>query len=142
MSMSVNTSGTDAPMCDVNTTPLIDVMLVMLVMLIVTLPISTHAVKLDMPRPDANPPDQKFQPRVIDLEIDYDGVILWNAQPVANIATLDGFFKQEADLEPQAEIHLRPDRRAKYDVVANVLASAQRHHMVKIGFVNITQFRE
>jgi biopolymer transport protein ExbD len=117
-------------------------MLVMLVMLIVTLPISTHAVKLDMPRPDANPPDQKFQPRVIDLEIDYDGVILWNAQPVANIATLDGFFKQEADLEPQAEIHLRPDRRAKYDVVANVLASAQRHHMVKIGFVNITQFRD
>jgi biopolymer transport protein ExbD len=142
MSMSVNTSGTDAPMCDVNTTPLIDVMLVMLVMLIVTLPISTHAVKLDMPRPDQNPPDQKFQPRVIDLEIDYDGVILWNGTPVPSIATLDGFFKQEADLEPQAEIHLRPDRRSKYDVVANVLASAQRHHMIKIGFVNITQFRD
>ena len=69
-------------------------------------------------------------------------MILWNAQPVNSIATLDGYFKQEADLEPQAEIHLRPDRRSKYDVVANVLASAQRHHMVKIGFVNITQFRE
>jgi biopolymer transport protein ExbD len=141
MSMSVNTSGTDAPMCDVNTTPLIDVMLVMLVMLIVTLPISTHAVKLDMPQ-DRNLPPPPTLPRVIDIEIDYDGVILWNGQPVNGIATLDGYFKQEADLEPQAEIHLRPDRRSKYDVVANVLASAQRHHMVKIGFVNITQFRE
>ena len=141
MSMSVNTSGVDAPMCDVNTTPLIDVMLVLLVMLIVTLPISTHAVKLDMPQPRDTPPPT-VQPRVIDIEIDYDGVILWNAQPVNSIATLDGYFKQEADLEPQAEIHLRPDRRSKYDVVANVLASAQRHHMVKIGFVNITQFRE
>ena len=141
MSMSVNTSGTDQAMCDVNTTPLIDVMLVMLVMLIVTLPISTHAVKLDMPQDTHQPPPQTL-PRVIDIEIDYDGVILWNGQPVPSIATLDGYFKQEADLEPQAEIHLRPDRRSKYDVVANVLASAQRHHMVKIGFVNITQFRE
>ena len=141
MSMSVNSSGTDAPMCDVNTTPLIDVMLVMLVMLIVTLPIMTHAVKLDMPQPNNAPPPET-QPRVIDIEIDYDGLILWNGQAVNGIGTLDGFFKQEADLEPQAEIHMRPDRRAKYDVVANVLASAQRHHMVKIGFVNITQFRE
>jgi len=141
MSMSVGTGSSDAPMCDVNTTPLIDVMLVMLVMLIVTLPISTHAVKLDMPQPNNAPPPET-QPRVIDLEVDYDGLILWNGTAVNGIAALDGFFKQEADLEPQAEIHLRPDRRAKYDVVANVLASAQRHHMVKIGFVNITQFRE
>jgi biopolymer transport protein ExbD len=141
MGMSVSTGGGDAPMCDVNTTPLIDVMLVMLVMLIVTLPIMTHAVKLDMPQPNSQPPPPT-QPRVIDIEIDYDGVILWNGQPVNGIGTLDGYFKQEADLEPQAEIHMRPDRRAKYDVVANVLASAQRHKMVKIGFVNITQFRE
>ncbi|MEN9706356.1 MAG: hypothetical protein RLZZ393_2235 [Pseudomonadota bacterium] len=141
MGMSVGTGGGDAPMCDVNTTPLIDVMLVMLVMLIVTLPIMTHAVKLDMPQPNNAPPPET-QPRVIDLEIDYDGLILWNGSAVNGIGTLDGFFKKEADLEPQAEIHLRPDRRAKYDVVANVLASAQRHHMVKIGFVNITQFRE
>ena len=141
MSMSVSTSGTDAPMCDVNTTPLIDVMLVMLVMLIITLPISTHAVKLDMPRPtDAPPPTE--QPRVIDIEVDYDGAIIWNGSPVTSIGMMDGYFKQEAELEPQAEIHLRPDRRAKYDVVANVLASAQRHKMVKIGFVNITQYRE
>jgi biopolymer transport protein ExbD len=141
MSMSVNTGGADAPMCDVNTTPLIDVMLVLLVMLIVTLPIMTHAVKLDMPRPTDQPPPTEL-PRVIDIEVDYDGAIIWNGSPVNSIATLDGFFRQEAELVPQAEIHLRPDRRAKYDVVANVLASAQRHKMIKIGFVNISQFRE
>jgi len=141
MSMSVSTSGTDAPMCDVNTTPLIDVMLVMLVMLIITLPISTHAVKLDMPRPSDSPPPTEL-PRVIDIEVDYDGAIIWNGSPVTSIGMMDGYFKQEAELEPQAEIHLRPDRRAKYDMVANVLASAQRHKMVKIGFVNISQFRE
>jgi len=140
MSMSVSTGGDDAPMCDVNTTPLIDVMLVMLVMLIITLPIQTHAVKLDMPRPtDAPPPET--QPRVIDIAIDYDGLILWNEQPTT-LSQIESYFKQEAQLEPQAEIHLRPDRRARYDVVANVLASAQRNRMVKIGFVNVSQFRD
>ena len=140
MSMNVSSGGGDAPMCDVNTTPLIDVMLVMLVMLIITLPIQTHGVKLDMPRPtDAPPPE--FQPRVIDIAVEYDGVILWNGQP-SSLGQLESYFKQEAQLEPQAEIHLRPDRRARYDVVANVLASAQRNRMVKIGFVNVSQFRE
>jgi biopolymer transport protein ExbD len=140
MSMSVSSGSSDAPMCDVNTTPLIDVMLVMLVMLIITLPIQTHAVKLDMPRPtDAPPPET--QPRVIDIEVDYDGLILWNGTPTP-LSTLESYFRQEAQLEPQAEIHLRPDRRAKYDVVANVLASAQRNRMVKIGFVNVSQYRE
>jgi len=140
MAMSVNTGGSSAPMCDVNTTPLIDVMLVMLVMLIITLPISTHAVKLDMPQPtDAPPPPT--QPRVIDIEIDFDGTIIWNGQP-STLSQVDGYFKQESVLDPQAELHVRPDRRARYDVVANVLASAQRNRMLKIGFVNVSQFRE
>lgn len=140
MSMNVSSGGSEAPMCDVNTTPLIDVMLVMLVMLIITLPIQTHAVKLDMPRPtDAPPPD--VPARVIDIEVDYDGLVLWNGSPTT-LTQLESFFRQEAQLEPQAEIHLRPDRRAKYDVVANVLASAQRNRMVKIGFVNVSQYRE
>jgi biopolymer transport protein ExbD len=141
MSMSVNTSGNDGIMVDINTTPLIDVMLVLLVMLIITLPIMTHAVKLDMPRPNDAPPPTEL-PRVIDIEIDYDGLVIWNGTPVQDIATIDRYFTQEAALEPQAEIHLRPDRRAKYDAVAKVLASAQRHHMVKIGFVNVAQFGE
>jgi biopolymer transport protein ExbD len=142
MSMNVSTGGSEAPMCDVNTTPLIDVMLVMLVMLIITLPIQTHAVKLDMPRPQDNPPDQPIQPEVIDIEIDYDGLIIWNGTPTSGLAAVDSFFRQESNKDPQPEIHLRPDRRAKYDVVANVLASAQRNRMVKIGFVNVSQFRE
>jgi biopolymer transport protein ExbD len=141
MSMSVNTSGNDGIMVDINTTPLIDVMLVMLVMLIITLPIMTHAVKLDMPKPTDAPPPPTM-PRVIDIEIDYDGLVLWNGTPVQSIAQIDSYFSQEAGLEPQAEIHMRPDRRAKYDAVAKVLASAQRHHMVKIGFVNVAQFGE
>jgi len=139
MGMSVSTGGDDAPMCDVNTTPLIDVMLVMLVMLIITLPIQTHAVKLDMPRSNNPPPD--VPARVINISVDYDGLILYNEQPTTP-AQLEGYFKQEAQLDPQAEIHLIPDRRARYDVVANVLASAQRNRMVKIGFVNVSQFRD
>lgn len=141
MSMQVSTGGKDQSMCDINTTPLIDVMLVLLVMLILTLPIQNHAVKLDMPQPNNQPPPP-VEPRVIDIEIDYDGLIIWNGTPVASIGTIDTYFRQEAQLEPQAEIHLRPDRRAKYDQVANVLASAQRHRMIKIGFVNVAQFRD
>lgn len=140
MGMSVSTGGGEAPMCDVNTTPLIDVMLVMLVMLIITLPIQTHGVKLDMPRPtDAPPPE--FEPRVINIEIDYDGLIIWNGAP-ATMSQVDSYFRQEAQLEPQAEIHLTPDRRSRYDVTANVMASAQRNKMIKMGFVNVAQFRE
>jgi biopolymer transport protein ExbD len=141
MSMNVSTSGTDEPMCDVNTTPLIDVMLVLLVMLIVTLPIQTHGVKLDMPIPVRNqippPPSER-----ISVEIDSDGTIVWNGVPISGIAELDALFAKEMSKEPQPEIHLRPARRAKYDVVANVMASAQRHSMVKLGFANVSEFAD
>ena len=129
-------------MCDINTTPLIDVMLVMLIMLIITLPIMTHAVKLDMPQANQPPPPTDQRPEVIDLEIDFDGTIVWNGTVVPNINQLEGYFRTEADKEPQPEIHLRPDRRALYDVVAKVLAAAQRNHMKRIGFVNTGEFRE
>ncbi|MEO7775181.1 MAG: biopolymer transporter ExbD [Steroidobacteraceae bacterium] len=141
MSMSVNTSSTDGIMVDINTTPLIDVMLVLLTMLIITLPIMTHAVKLDMPR-DTNQPPPTELPRVIEIEIDFDGLIIWNGTPVSDINVVDNYFEQESEIEPQAEIHLRPDRRSRYETVAKVLASAQRHHMLKIGFVNVAQFAE
>jgi biopolymer transport protein ExbD len=141
MSMNVSSGSSDAPMCDVNTTPLIDVMLVLLVMLIVTLPIMSNAVKLDMPRPNDNPPPD-VPPEVINIEIDFDGTIVWNSQPVPDIRTLDSYFRQEAMKDPQPEIHLRPDRRARYDVVANVMASAQRQKMVRMGFTNVAEFRE
>ncbi len=140
MAMSVGTGGQE--LCDINTTPLIDVMLVLLVTLIVTLPVMTHAVKLDMPNPLQPPPPQNQQPEVIDLEIDSDGTIVWNGTPVSGLDQLEGYFRNEAAKDPQPEIHLRPDRRAKYDVVARVLAAAQRNRMRKIGFVNTAEFGE
>jgi biopolymer transport protein ExbD len=140
MSMSVGPSQ-DA-MCDINTTPLIDVMLVLLVTLIVSLPVMTHAVKLDMPNVTNPPPPPDQQPEVINLEIDGDGTVVWNGSPVASLEQLQGYFATETTKDPQPEIHLRPDRRAKYDVVAKVLAAAQRNHMKKIGFVNVAEFKD
>jgi biopolymer transport protein ExbD len=142
MGMNVSSGDSQEAMCDINTTPLIDVMLVLLVMLIVTLPIQTHAVKLDMPRPRPDQPKPPVPPEVIDIEIDFDGTIIWNRTPVPGITALDSFFRQAAVKDPQPEIHLRPARRARYDVVANVMASAQRNHMVKMGFTNVAEFRD
>jgi biopolymer transport protein ExbD len=138
----MSVGGSEETFCDINTTPLIDVMLVLLVTLIVTLPIMTHAVKLDMPNPNNPPPPPDTLPEVIDLEIDYDGTVVWNGNPVKDMDQLEGYFHAETTKEPQPEIHLRPDRRARYDVVAKVLAGAQRNHMKKIGFVNVAEFRD
>jgi biopolymer transport protein ExbD len=139
MSMDVG-SDSSGPMCDVNTTPLIDVLLVLIVTLIITLPVMTHAVKLDLPQ-NQNPPQPPTPPEVIDLEIDFDGTIVWNGTP-ANLQQVDGYFATEAVKDPQPEIHLNPDGMAKYDVVAKVLASAQRNRMTKIGFVNTSEFAQ
>jgi biopolymer transport protein ExbD len=129
--------GDDEPMMDINMTPLIDVMLVLLIMFIITIPVMTHAVKLDMPRASNAP--SNAQPIVINLEIDFDGTVLWNGTPV-EIESLEGYFRREAANDPQPELHIRPSKRAKYDVVARVLASAQRNGMRKIGFVGNEQF--
>ncbi len=137
MAMSVGASG--EAMCDINTTPLIDVMLVLLVTLIVSLPVMTHAVKLDMPQ-DTHQPPPDTPPEVIDLEIDSDGTVVWNGTAVTGMEQLEGYFHNEAAKDPQPEIHLRPDRRAKYGIVAQVLAAAQRNRMVKIGFTNVAEF--
>jgi biopolymer transport protein ExbD len=129
--------GEDEPMMDINMTPLIDVMLVLLIMFIITIPVMTHAVKLDMPRASNAP--SVVQPIVINLEIDFDGTVLWNGTPV-DLEALEGYFRREAANDPQPELHIRPSKRAKYDVVARVLASAQRNGMRKIGFVGNEQF--
>src|SRR5436309_7486427 len=131
MAMSVGNAG-GGVMCDINTTPLIDVMLVLLVTLIVSLPIMTHAVKLDMPQSN-NPPPPDQRPEVIDLEIDFDGTAVWNGTPIQSIAQLEAYFHTEADKPQQAQIHLRPDRRVKYDFVARVLAAAETQRMKKLG---------
>jgi len=139
MAMSVrNESGPPTELCDMNTTPLIDVMLVLLVMLIVTVPIQTHAVKLNLP--NGKPPP--VPPLAIDLEIDFDGTPIWNGTPVPSRAQLANYFVATAMQFPQPEIHVRPNRLAKYDVVARTLADAQRLGITKIGFVGNEQYIE
>lgn len=140
MAMNVGSAGEGEAMCDINTTPLIDVMLVLLILFILTLPVMTHAVKLDMPRAtQAPPPDTRVEP--IRLDIDWDGTIIWNGS-VVKLEELEGYFRTEARKEPQAELHVRPDRRADYDTVAKVLALAQRNGMQRIGFVGNEQFMD
>ena len=138
MGMSVGSGGDGAPMMEMNTTPLIDVMLVLIIMLIVTLPVMTHAVKLDMPRPDNTPPP--VQPEMVTIRIDYDGTILWNDTAVPNLATLERYFKVESQKVPQPQVAIRPDARARYDTVAQVLASAQRNRIEKMGLIGNEQF--
>jgi biopolymer transport protein ExbD len=130
----------DESMVDINTTPLIDVMLVLLIMFIITIPVMTHAVKLDMPRGQAQPPP--VPPEVIELDVDFDGTYLWNGTPVTDDATLLSYLQNAANKDPQPEIHLRPNKRVKYDYVARVLAASQRLGVRKIGFVGNEQFME
>ncbi|HTQ12722.1 MAG TPA: biopolymer transporter ExbD [Rhizomicrobium sp.] len=135
MAMNVGKgSGENDVMVEMNTTPLIDVMLVLLVMLIITIPIQTHAVKLDMPNPH-NPPPQ-IQPTVHTIDIDFDGTILWDNTPV-DFATLDSYLYnagQQATSD-QPEFHIEANRLARYDTVAKVMADAQRRGVTKIGIV-------
>ena len=136
MSMSAPSSGGgDEPgvMVEINTTPLIDVMLVLLVMLIITIPVQMHATKLDMPQNNTPPPDQ-VDPVVINLYVDFDGTLTWNGSVVKQ-KLLDRYFKIEANRPVQAELHLQANRLARYDDVLKVLAAAQRQGMIKIGFV-------
>jgi biopolymer transport protein ExbD len=141
MSMSVGSpSGSDEVMVEMNTTPLIDVMLVLLVMLIITIPIQTHAVKLDLPQQQNQNTPPPTPPVVVDLEIDFDGTPIWNGTPVPSRAQLDKYFEDTANQVPQPEVHLRPNRLAKYDAVARALADAQRLGVTKIGFIGNEQY--
>jgi biopolymer transport protein ExbD len=143
MGMNVGTgggSGEPDVMIDINTTPLIDVMLVLLVMLIITIPIQLHAVNLNMPV--GNPPPQLVKPEVVKIDIDPQSAIYWNAEVVPDRAALEQKLSEISHLDPQPELHIRPDRRAKYDVVAAVLASAQRLGVTKLGIIGSEQFIE
>jgi biopolymer transport protein ExbD len=140
MAMSTSSSTDDGSMMDINMTPLIDVLLVLLIYLIINLPVATHAVKLDMPTGKGAP--STVEPEVIDLEIDFDGTYYWNGSPVDSLATLEGYFRQEARKDPQPELHIKPNRSVKYDYVALALASAQRNQIMRIGFVGNEQYVE
>jgi biopolymer transport protein ExbD len=134
--MSANTAEGEV-MVEMNTTPLIDVMLVLLTLLIITLPIQTHAVKLDMPNPNDKPPT--ITPVTVELGVDFDGTITWDKTPVDR-STMDSYLLNAAKQDPQPEIHVNANRLAKYDAVARVLADAQRLGATHIGFSGIDQY--
>jgi len=134
MAISTHTA-TGQVMVEMNTTPLIDVMLVLLVLLIVTLPIQTHAVKLGMSGPPSPVP-----PTIVELGVDFDGSISWNGAHISR-ARLDAYLADAAKQTPQPEIHVNPNRLVNYDVVAKVLADAQRLGATQIGFTGIDQYR-
>lgn len=136
MGMNVGSSAEGEVMVEINTTPLIDVMLVLLIMLIITIPIQTHAIKLDMPRPTTAPPPAP--PVVIDVEVDFDGTVVWNGSVVSGMAQLQSYLSQTAAKDPQPEMHLRPHKLTKYQNVATVMAAAQRLGVRKIGIVGGT----
>lgn len=136
MSMSTGTADGEV-MVEMNTTPLIDVMLVLLTLLIITLPIQTHAVKLDMPAPNPNPPT--VIPETVELVVDFDGTVIWNGASVDR-GTMQAYMRDAALKNPQPEIHVSPNRLAKYDAVAKVLADAQRLGATHIGFTGIDQY--
>src|ERR1043166_597826 len=125
MAMNLS-SGGGAPdvMVDINTTPLIDVMLVLLIMLIITIPIQLHSVNLNMPA--GNPPPPTKEPVVVTIDIDFDGTVLWNGEALPDRAVLEAKLAQAAALPDQPEVHIRPNKLVEYTSVATVLASAQR----------------
>ena len=127
-------------MIDINTTPLIDVMLVLLVMLIITLPIQLHSVNLNMPT--GNPPPPKVLPEVVKIDIDPSDTVYWNGVAVPDRATLEDKMRSAAGQQTQPEVHLRPDKGSHYSVAAGVMASAQRLGLTKIGIVGSEQFIE
>jgi len=139
MAMQIGSaSGDDEVMVEINTTPLIDVMLVLLIMLIITIPIQTHAVKMNMPI--GNPPPQVKQPSIVKLDVDFDGTVYWNGQALPDRPTLESKLNDIANQPDQPEVHLRPNKLVKYEHVAAVLASAQRLGVTKIGMVGNDQF--
>jgi biopolymer transport protein ExbD len=140
--MSINFSTSDEPevLIDINTTPLIDVMLVLLVMLIITIPIQTHAVKLNLPQANAKP--AAVQPPVVEIDIDFDGTILWDGAVVPTREALQAQLAALAAQPTQPELHIRPDKLTDYKYVAEVLATAQRLGIQKIGIVGYEQFAQ
>lgn len=139
MSVGGGNSKEPQPMMDINTTPLIDVMLVLIITLIITIPVQTHAVKLNMPV-NQPPPTNPKPPVIVQIDVDFDGTILWNGEIVPTRDELEARLSQAAASPDQPEVHLRPNKLAQYKSVAMVMASAQRLGVTKLGVVGNEQF--
>ncbi|HWK82968.1 MAG TPA: biopolymer transporter ExbD [Caldimonas sp.] len=140
MAMNVGSDGGGEAevMMEINTTPLIDVMLVLIIMLIITIPVQLHSVNLNMPV--GRPPPPLKEPVVVTIDIDFDGTISWNGEPVPDRAALEARLTQAAAQADQPEVHIRPNKLVEYRSVALVLASAQRLGVTKLGMVGNEQF--
>jgi biopolymer transport protein ExbD len=124
----------DEPMMDINTTPLIDVMLVLLIMFIITIPIQTHAVKLDLPQDQPNQQPPPIDPVKNKIVITPQNLILWNGSPI-NQDTLRQYLDVTQTMNPVPELHLQPEPNARYELVDQVLAVTKRARVEKMGFV-------
>jgi biopolymer transport protein ExbD len=137
--MNVGSAGDDDMMIDMNTTPLIDVMLVLIIMFIITIPVQTHAVKMNMPV-NANSAPPPKPPEIVRIDVDFDGTTSWNGEVVSGRGDLQARLYRIAQLPDQPEVHLRPNKLVTYKVVAMIMASAQRLGVTKIGIVGNEQF--
>ena len=132
--MPASVNGDSAgPMAEPNVTPLVDIMLVLLIIFIITIPVMTHAVKIDLPRDNPNPP--AVDPVVVKIYVEFDGSIFWNGTPI-DIASFRDYVAVENANDPQPEVHVDAHRRVPYVYVANVLFTLQRGGLQKVGFVS------
>ncbi len=140
MAMNLGGGGGSEPdvIMDINTTPLIDVMLVLIIMLIITIPVQLHAVNLNMPA--GNPPPPTKEPVVVTIDVDFDGTILWNGEVVPTRQALEVKLRDAAAQPDQPEVHVRPNKLVEYKYVAEVLAESQRLGVTKLGMVGNEQF--
>jgi len=122
-----------APMAEINTTPLVDVMLVLLVIFIITAPLLTHAVKIDLPQASSQPLPE--EPKVISIAIDGAGKMYWNDVPMVK-GELPAKLKQVSETKPQPELHIRADKQTRYQILAEVMADAQNAGIQKLGFIS------
>ena len=138
MNVGANDGGEADVMMDINTTPLIDVMLVLIIMLIITIPVQLHSVNLNMPV--GKPPPSQKEPVVVTIDIDFDGTVLWNGEAIHDRGVLESRLAQAAAQADQPEVHIRPNKLVEYKSVAAVLASAQRLGVTKLGMIGNEQF--
>jgi biopolymer transport protein ExbD len=131
MAMQMADAKEGEPVPDINTTPLIDILLVLLIMIMTTLPPQHHGVKIDTPFPCADCPERNPLEPIL-ITVDFDGSYAWNGAPTDR-ATLDRWLAGEAQRDPDAEVHILPDRLARYEYVIHVMASAQRVGLTRIG---------
>lgn len=140
MGMSAGKSDGE-PMMEMNTTPLIDVMLVLLIMLIVTIPPQSHAVKVDLPQPSPEQPLNPVEPQKNKVTIEPDGRVYWNGSEI-DLVTLRQYLDQSVQITPEPELHFQPNPEARYERVDEVLAVIKRSAVTKLGFVGNEQYRK